>query len=138
VVYLPSQRNSGPNTIRASLEMLLDFVKQQNKKPLYKVSFHMPNEKTVSEFLDSLETERGGGKGITFRAGSECEDGPSKSLPYDFGLRYDRACSGTCGFTASGITAWQDAYNRSCGQRFKNQNNSAYEACGTPSWPLPE
>ncbi|GHU81353.1 integrase [Clostridia bacterium] len=64
VVYLPSQRNSSPNTIRAyrgSLEMLLDFVKQQNKIPLYKISFRMLNEKTVSAFLDSLETERGCG-----------------------------------------------------------------------------
>ena len=64
VVYLPSQRNSSTNTIRAyrsSLEMLLDFVKQQNKIPLYKVSFRMLNEKSVAAFLDSLETERGCG-----------------------------------------------------------------------------
>ena len=64
VIYLPSQRNSSPNTIRAyrsSLEMLLEFVKQQNKIPLFKVSFRMLNEKSVAAFLDSLETERGCG-----------------------------------------------------------------------------
>jgi len=64
VVYLPSQRNSSPNTIRAyrtSLEMLLDFVKHQNRIPLCKVSFRMLNEKSVASFLDSLETERGCG-----------------------------------------------------------------------------
>ena len=64
VVYLPSQRNSSPNTIRAyrtSLEMLLDFVKQSNNIPLFKVSFRMLDEKTVSAFLDSLEIERGSG-----------------------------------------------------------------------------
>lgn len=64
VVYLPSQRNSSPNTIRAyrsSLEMLLDFVKHQNKMPLHKVTFRMLSEKSVSDFLDSLETERGCG-----------------------------------------------------------------------------
>lgn len=64
VVYLPSQRGSSPNTIRAyrsSLEMLLDFAKQQNKIPFYKVSFRMLDEKVVAAFLDSLETERGCG-----------------------------------------------------------------------------
>ena len=64
VIYLPSQRNSSPNTIRAyrtSLEMLLDFIKQRNNIPLFKVSFRMLNEKTVAAFLDSLETERGCG-----------------------------------------------------------------------------
>ena len=64
VVYLPSQRNSSLHTIRAyrtSLEMLLDFIKQQNKIPLCKVSFRMLNEKSIASFLDSLETERGCG-----------------------------------------------------------------------------
>jgi len=64
VVYLPTQRNSSHNTIRAyrnALEMLLDFIKQQNKIPLYKVSFRMLNEKSISAFLDSLEVERGCG-----------------------------------------------------------------------------
>jgi len=62
VIYLPTQRNSSPNTIRAykgTLEMLLDFVTQQNNIPLYKVTFRMVNEKTVSAFLNGLETERG-------------------------------------------------------------------------------
>lgn len=66
VIYLPSQRGSSPNTIRAyrtSVEMLLDFIKRQNEIPLYKVSFRMLNEKTVSAFLDSLEMERGCGVG---------------------------------------------------------------------------
>lgn len=64
VIYLPSQRNSSPHTIRAyrtSIEMLLDYVKGQNDIPLYKVSFRMLNEKTVMNFLDSLENERGCG-----------------------------------------------------------------------------
>lgn len=33
LIYLPTQRNSSPNTIRAyktSLEMLLDFIKEYN------------------------------------------------------------------------------------------------------------
>jgi site-specific recombinase XerD len=41
--------------------MLLDFIKQQNKVPLYKISFRMLNAKSVSAFLDYLETERGCG-----------------------------------------------------------------------------
>lgn len=64
VIYLPSQRNSSPHTIRTyrtSIEMLLDFVKRQNDIPLGKVSFRMLSEKMVTAFLDSLETERGCG-----------------------------------------------------------------------------
>jgi site-specific recombinase XerD len=64
IVYLPSQRNSSPNTIRAyreAIEMLLDYITQQNGIPLFKVTFRMLDEKTVSAFLNSLETERGCG-----------------------------------------------------------------------------
>ena len=64
VIYLPSQRNSSSNTIRAyktSLEMLLDYIKGKNKIPLCKVSFGMLNEKSITSFLDSLEIERGCG-----------------------------------------------------------------------------
>ena len=37
LIYLPTQRNSSPNTIRAyktSLEMLLDFIKEYNQTSL--------------------------------------------------------------------------------------------------------
>lgn len=37
VTYLPTQRNSSPNTVRAyktSLEMLLDYIKGYNQVPL--------------------------------------------------------------------------------------------------------
>jgi site-specific recombinase XerD len=64
VIYLPSQRNSSPNTIRAyrtSIDMLLDFVKQQQNIPLFKVAFRMLNERTVTAFLDYLESKRGCG-----------------------------------------------------------------------------
>lgn len=62
VTYLPTQRNSSPNTVRAyktSLEMLLDYIKDYNQVPLSKVTFRMLDEKTVSCFLDYLESERG-------------------------------------------------------------------------------
>ena len=61
VIYLPTQRNSSPNTIRAyktSLEMLLDFIKEYNQTSLSKVTFRMLDRKAVSAFLTYLEAEK--------------------------------------------------------------------------------
>lgn len=69
LIYLPTQRNSSPNTIRAyktSLEMLLDFIKEYNQTSLSKVTFRMLDRKAVSAFLTYLEAE----KGAAFRPGT--------------------------------------------------------------------
>ncbi len=61
LIYLPTQRNSSPNTIRAyktSLEMLLDFIKEYNQTSLSKVTFRMLDRKAVSAFLTYLEAEK--------------------------------------------------------------------------------
>jgi len=60
--YLPLERKSGENTIRSyrkSLELLFDFVKEQKKLSLDKVTFEMIDRSMLSSFLDYLETERG-------------------------------------------------------------------------------
>ena len=61
-VYLPKQRNLSEHTqksYRESLEALVDFVKSRNKVQIQDVTFEMLTEAAVTEFLDSLETERG-------------------------------------------------------------------------------
>jgi site-specific recombinase XerD len=60
-IYLPNQRNSSPHTVksyRTSLELLFDFVKQQQGITIGEISFQALNAKTVSAFLDWLEYER--------------------------------------------------------------------------------
>jgi site-specific recombinase XerD len=60
-VYLPTHRKVSPNTIRAytaTLNLLVDFVKNQKKVPLQDVTFSMLTAETVLSFLDNLETER--------------------------------------------------------------------------------
>lgn len=60
-VYLPNERKYSPNTIRAyqkAMELLLDFVKKQKSIPLNKITFEMIDRKTLSQFLDHLESER--------------------------------------------------------------------------------
>lgn len=59
--YLPTEKKSSRHTIRSyqiALEQLLDFVKIQNKIPLYKVTFEMIDRDTLLAFLDHLEIER--------------------------------------------------------------------------------
>jgi site-specific recombinase XerD len=61
-VYLPSQRNSSPHTVKAyrtSLDLLFDFVKQQQGITIGEITFQSLNTKTVIAFLDWLEGERG-------------------------------------------------------------------------------
>jgi len=61
-ICLPNERKCSPHTIRAyqkALELLFDYVKARKNIPLHKVSFEMIDSKTLSEFLDYLETERG-------------------------------------------------------------------------------
>lgn len=61
-IYLPNQQKVSPNTIRSykkSLDLLVDYVKNQKKVPLYRVTFEMLTSETVLAFLDYLETERG-------------------------------------------------------------------------------
>jgi len=60
-VYLPKQRRLSSNTIFAyqkSLELLFDFVKNQNDIHLSEVTFDMLTADTITAFLESLETER--------------------------------------------------------------------------------
>lgn len=60
-VYLPNVKKYSPHTIRAyrkSMEMLLDYVKEQKKLPLAKLTFEMIDKEMVLAFLDYLETER--------------------------------------------------------------------------------
>ena len=63
-VYLPTQRNSSPHTIksyRTSLELLFDFVKQEKQIRLSDINFEHLNNQTIEKFLDWLETFRGCG-----------------------------------------------------------------------------
>lgn len=62
LIYLPDQQKVSPNTCRSyrkSLDLLLDYVKDQKKIPLYRVTFEMLTSETVLAFLSYLETERG-------------------------------------------------------------------------------
>jgi len=59
--YLPKMRKSSPQTIRAYqkvLELLFDYLKEQNNVRLHEVNFEMINQKSVREFLLYLETSR--------------------------------------------------------------------------------
>ena len=61
-IYLPKQRKLSPNTIRSyreALELMVDFIKEQNNIPLGDVTFEMLTAETVLGFLDYLEAERG-------------------------------------------------------------------------------
>jgi len=61
-IYLPKQRRASENTIRSyreSLELLIDFVKDKNKIPLWDVTFEMLDASTLVEYLDFIENERG-------------------------------------------------------------------------------
>lgn len=61
-IFLPNERKCSHNTIRAyqkSLELLLDYVKEQRNIPLNKITFEMIDRKMLSQFLDHLEVERG-------------------------------------------------------------------------------
>jgi site-specific recombinase XerD len=60
--YLPAQRRASPHTIRAyrtSLELLLDYTKLKNRCGLADVRFDMIDAKTIADFLDHIENERG-------------------------------------------------------------------------------
>ena len=62
MVYLPNQRNCSPHTIRSykyGVGSFLDFVTNQRKIPLSKVTFEMLDSKTIVGFLDDMETTRG-------------------------------------------------------------------------------
>lgn len=61
LVYLPEERKSSPNTIRAyrkSIELLLDFVKETTGLPLQKISFETIDRNMLSQFLQYLENDR--------------------------------------------------------------------------------
>ncbi len=61
LVYLPEERKSSPNTIRAyrkSIELLLDFVKEATGLPLQKISFETIDRNMLSQFLQYLENDR--------------------------------------------------------------------------------
>ncbi len=58
VVYLPTQRNSSPNTIKAyrtSLEQLLDHVKEQRGCGLAAITFDVLDCNMVTSYLNSME-----------------------------------------------------------------------------------
>lgn len=61
-VYMPLHRCTSPNTIKAyrtSLELLLDFTKQQKNVSLAEVTFEMLNCQMITDFLNHLECSRG-------------------------------------------------------------------------------
>jgi site-specific recombinase XerD len=65
-VYLPTQRNSSPHTIKAyrfALGAFLDFAKTRAGVPLAAVTFEMIDSKALSAYLD--EVEAGGGSVTT-------------------------------------------------------------------------
>lgn len=60
-VYLPKQKCYSPNTVRSyriSLNLLVDYLTAVNGVPLYKLSFEDVTAKSISGFLDWLQTER--------------------------------------------------------------------------------
>lgn len=61
-VYLPTQKNSSPHTIKAyksALDALLDFAKTNRGIPLAAVTFDMLDSNELSAYLDGIE-ENGG------------------------------------------------------------------------------
>ena len=62
LIYLPNQREVSRHTVlayRKSLEDLLDYVKDQNRIPLYEVTFAMLTKDVIFSFLDHLEKDCG-------------------------------------------------------------------------------
>lgn len=60
-VYLPKQKASSTNTIKAyreSLNLLLEYLKEEENLPLMDVSFDRITRKTVEDYLDWLEENR--------------------------------------------------------------------------------
>jgi len=61
-IYLPNEKKSSAHTIRAyqtSLNMFFDFIKAKHCILLREITFAMMERKTLLEFLDYLENERG-------------------------------------------------------------------------------
>jgi len=59
--YLPNMRKSSPKTIttyRKAMEQFLDYLKEKNEVRLYQVTITMINRKSVTEYLDHVETVR--------------------------------------------------------------------------------
>lgn len=63
-IYLPGQKCSSPHTIknyRISVDMLLNFIKQERNITLADITFEMLDANAIVSFLDWLENERGCG-----------------------------------------------------------------------------
>jgi len=61
-VFLPTQKYSSSHTIKAyqtTLNLFLDFVKKQRDIPLSQITFEMLVSKSLSDFLDYIENDRG-------------------------------------------------------------------------------
>lgn len=61
LIALPKERKCSENTIRSykkSLELLLDFVKRETRKPFIALTFDDIDRNILTAFLDYLETER--------------------------------------------------------------------------------
>ncbi len=61
-VYLPKQKNSGENTIKASRQtwnMMLRFICNKKNIPLDSIEMGTIDAKLLTEFLDALESEKG-------------------------------------------------------------------------------
>ena len=61
-IYLPTQKNSSPHTIKAyktALDALLDFVKMRKGIALSAVTFEMVDSKALTAYLDEVETNGG-------------------------------------------------------------------------------
>ncbi|OGV50227.1 MAG: hypothetical protein A2017_00220 [Lentisphaerae bacterium GWF2_44_16] len=60
-VYLPKQRNSSPHTILSSKQawnVFLRFLSDTKGMPLNKLGFHNIDHKTITEFLNAMESEK--------------------------------------------------------------------------------
>ena len=60
-VYLPKQKSSSPNTVKAyrdALNLLLDYLKEVESLPMMEVSFGKISRETVEGYLDWLEESR--------------------------------------------------------------------------------
>ena len=60
-VYLPLQKASSPNTIKAyrdTINLFLDYLKSEQKVSLLAVTFKSITRKNIEDFLSWLETEK--------------------------------------------------------------------------------
>lgn len=60
-IYLPKQKCFSPNTVksyRETINLLLDFLKEEKQTPINQVTFELLNHSMICEFLDWLQNTR--------------------------------------------------------------------------------